>query len=225
MPSLYLFACLLILSLLSVRGNNSKYLIGDPFDRPEGIIGGCKGTQFGCCPGGEVTAVDAEHHLCYDPTINTFIKFTNRRASTNHYPCQGYHPDKEVNITYASLSTGIVQGKAILTVIGTLKVVPDFYTFHYKVHLRCNGVVYDSLQTDHQDTGRVNPIFDVEDEPKLTLIAMFHDTNYTACSGQPLVFVKRVAKNNDNVVYGCDRMEFNKGWMEKKKRFEEYLRL
>ena len=132
-------------------------------------------------------------------------------------------PDPEVTIKSATLSTGIMKDAALVTVTGSLKSIPPFYYFHYKVHLRCNGNVFDSMQTPDQDWGRVNPIVDMDEEPKVILISAFYTNNFTDCEGQPLIFVKRVAKNNDNDVLGCDRLEFQKGWIERTKRFTEYL--
>ena len=137
--------------------------------------------------------------------------------------------DNEVNINKASLvftsddlPTDIPGGQtyAHVEVLGTIvENMPDSYNFHYELFIMCpkcdpNYYIndepwttcrteYESVRSYNQRHGRIVPVVYGQD---ITLSAYFAQTDFRGCGDNPEIVVKRVTKNNDHQVFGCDTL-------------------
>ena len=137
--------------------------------------------------------------------------------------------DTEVNINTASLTftsenlpTEIPAGLtyAHIEVRGTIvEDKPDSYNFHYELFIMCPKcdpsyyindepwttcrTEYESIRSYNQRHGRIVPVVHGQD---VTLSGYFSQVDFRGCDDRPEIVVKRVSKNNDHQVFGCDTL-------------------
>ena len=137
--------------------------------------------------------------------------------------------DTEININTATLTftsenlpedVPAGQTYAHVEVTGTIIAnMPDSYNFHYELFVMCPKcdpsyyihdepwttchTEYESIRSYNQRHGRIVPVVHGQG---FTLSAYFSQVDFRGCGDKPDVVVKRVSKNNDHQVFGCDTL-------------------
>ncbi len=127
-----------------------------------------------------------------------------------------------LTFTSTDLPTDIPPGPTYshIEVLGTIvENIPDSYNFHYELFVMCPKcdpsyyindepwttchTEYESIRSYNQRHGRIVPVVHGQD---ITLSGYFSQTDFRGCSDNPEIVVKRVSKNNDHQVFGCDTL-------------------
>lgn len=151
---------------------------------------------------------------------NLYLPFVPSRA------CEDEVDDPDVKISSAQLeftsenlpdhaSPGTY---SMVVVSGELVgAVPISYNFHYEIFITCPKCdpdyyintetwntchsEFESIRSEEQKRGRIVPVVNGQ---TITLTAYLNDTDFRGCADRPEILTKRVAKNNDHQIFGCD---------------------